>query len=195
MSKLLSIIKELPKEYFSIHDLHKISKLNRNSLRVSLSRAVKSGKITKLTNSLYTSDINLISWENLAINLYKPSYISFESALNYHNILSQQTSALTLATTKIRKEIEIDNKLLIYRHLKKDMFWGYHREDNYLLAEAEKAFLDLAYLSLNGYGHFDPEEMNLKLLNTNIIKQYLKKINHKRLSLKIKQVLINHNLS
>ena len=77
MSKLLNITNKLPKEYFSIEDLQKISNLNRNSLRVSLSRAVKSGQLTKLTNSLYTANVNKLSWENLAINLYKPSYISF----------------------------------------------------------------------------------------------------------------------
>ena len=189
MSKLLNITNKLPKEYFSIEDLQKISNLNRNSLRVSLSRAVKSGQLTKLTNSLYTANVNKLSWENLAINLYKPSYISFESALNRHGILSQQTSALTLATPKIRKEISIENERLVYRHLKKEMFWGYYREDNYLIADPEKAFLDLAYLSLNGYAHFDAEEMNLQLLDKGIIKKYLKKINLKRLTIKINNIL------
>lgn len=191
MSKLLNIINKLPKEYFSIEDLQKISKLNRNSLRVALSRSVKSGELIKLTNSLYTTDVNKLPWENLAINLYKPSYISFEFALNHHQILSQQTSAITLATTKIRKEIAIGGERLVYRHLKKEMFWGYYREDNYLIADPEKAFLDLAYLSLNGYGHFDAEEMNLRLLNKNKIRKYLKKINHKRLTLKIYNILKN----
>ena len=73
-------------------------------------------------------------------------------------------------------------KNLIYRHLKPRLFWGYQKTDNYLVANPEKAFLDLAYLSLNGYAGFDLEEMDLKLLNKKKIKEYLKRFNSKRLS-------------
>lgn len=182
MSKLLKEINNIPKKYFSIKDLYKISELKKNSIKVAISRAVKDKKIIKLTNSLYTQNINDIPWENLAINIYNPSYISFESALNYYNILSQQTAALTLATDKRKRDINIHNYPIVYRHIKNDLFWGYVKKDDYLIAEPEKAFLDLAYLSLNGYGHFDSEEMNLGLLDKKKLQQYLKRFNNKKLS-------------
>jgi len=182
MSKLSKTINNIPKTYFSLKDLSKISSLEKSSLKVAISRVVRAGEIIKLANGLYTKNINNISWENLAINIYSPSYVSFESALNYYNILSQQTISLTLATNKRRKDINIYNHSIIYRHIKSDLFWGYIRKEDYLMAEPEKAFLDLAYLSLNGYGHFDPEEMNLNLLDKGKIKKYLKKFNNKKLN-------------
>ncbi len=182
MSKLLKKINNIPKVYFSFLDLQKIIGDNKESLRVTVSRAIKAGEMAKLGKGLYTKDINDISWENLAINIYAPSYISLESALNYYNVLSQQASGLTLVTIKRGKEFNIHNQLLVYRHINSNLFWGYKKVQNFLLAEPEKAFLDLAYLSLNGYSCFDPESMNLTLLDKQKIKKYLNKINNKKLN-------------
>ena len=189
MNKLIEKINKIPKTYFSLNDLSKISELNRNSLRVSVSRAIKSGQITKLTKSFYAKNIEDINWKNLAVNLYTPSYISFETALNYYNILSQQTIGITLATNKRKNEINISDHIIIYHHIRADLFWGYKNKNNFLIADAEKAFLDLAYLSLNGYAHFDPEEMNLELLNKDKIKKYLKKFNNERLKKLISKII------
>lgn len=182
MNKLLQKINNIPKSYFSLKDLEKISDRDKNSLRVALSRSVKSGDITRLTSGIYTSDINNLTWENFAVNLYTPSYISLEYALNYYNVLSQRVYAITLVTTNRKKEVTIQGQPLNYKHIKPNMFWGYIKKEDFLIAEPEKAFLDLAYLSLNGYANFDPEEMNLGSLNKQKIKKYLKKINNPRLT-------------
>ncbi len=189
MSKLLNKINNIPKKYFSLMDLSKISDMEKDSIKVAISRAVKDKRVVKLINSLYTQNINNVPWENLAINIYSPSYVSFESALSYYNILSQQTISLTLATKKRRKNINIHNQAIVYRHIRNDLFWGYIKKDDYLIAKPEKAFLDLAYISLNGYGHFDPEEMNLDLLDQEKIKKYLKKFNNKKLDKLISSIL------
>lgn len=189
MNTLLEKINKIPKDFFSLKDLQKISQLNKTSLPVLISRAIKSGHLIKLKNGLYAKYNSDISLNQLAMYLYNPSYISFETALGQYNILSQKTSITTLATTKRHKEITSANNIFIYHHIKKDLFWGYKKEDNYLIAEPEKAFLDLAYLSLNGYGHFDIEEMNLKILNKSRLKTYLKKINQPKLTDKISKIL------
>ncbi|MFH1890431.1 MAG: hypothetical protein ABIJ91_02610 [Candidatus Kuenenbacteria bacterium] len=182
MSELINQINKIPKNYFSLNDLKKISPIKEASLKVSLSRLVKNGKLAKLGNKLYTLDALKIDLDKLACEIYAPSYISFETALGYHNILSQQSLHLTLATPKRSRIIGILNKNLIYHHLKKGLFWGYQKIDNIFLAEAEKAFLDQAYLSLNGYAKFDPEEMNLDLLDKNKIKKYCQRFKNQRLT-------------
>jgi predicted transcriptional regulator of viral defense system len=189
MSKLVKQINKIPKSYFSIIDLAKVLDLNRDALRVAISRAIKNEELFKLTKGWYGKDISKINLENLAVNIYNPSYISFQSALNYHNILSQQASSLTLATVKRKKEIKIADNLLIYHHIKPVLYWGFIRESDYLIAEAEKAFLDLAYLSLNGYANFDPSEMNLELLNKKKLKKYLNKFDNQRLNKLINNLL------
>ncbi|HCP08259.1 MAG TPA: hypothetical protein DIT25_00435 [Candidatus Moranbacteria bacterium] len=80
------------------------------------------------------------------------------------------------------------NSKFFFAKILSKQFRGYYKEDNYLIAEPEKAFLDLAYLSLNGYAKFDPEEMNLEFLDKNKIRMYLKKFDSPRLAVLIKKV-------
>jgi len=185
MEKLIEKINKIPKGYFSFADLRKISALDDGSLRVAVSRLLKSGKIISLVKGIYSADLSKVSLERFAVENYAPSYLSFEWALGRFDILSQKTYGLTLATTRQTKKISAPAGVIIYRHVKPELFWGYKNENGCLIAEPEKAFLDLAYLSLNGYGKFDPTEMNLGLLNKKKIKAYLKKINSKRLVLLI----------
>jgi len=188
MEKLMEKINKIPKGYFSFADLRKISALDDGSLRVAVSRLLKSGKIISLVKGIYSADLSKVSLERFAVENYAPSYLSFEWALGRFDILSQKTYGLTLATTRQTKKISAPAGVIIYRHVKPELFWGYKNENGCLIAEPEKAFLDLAYLSLNGYGKFDPTEMNLGLLNKKKIKAYLKKINSKRLVLLIEKL-------
>lgn len=189
MNKLTKEIIKLPKSVFSLTDLRKLPNFKEEYIKTTLSRALKAGEIIRLAGGLYSKNSGAIALENLAINIYNPSYISFESALNFYNILSQQSAVLTLATTKRAKKISVHNQMISYRHLKQDLFWGYKKNNDYLLAEPEKAFLDLAYLSVNGYGHFDSKEMNLKLLDIKKVKIYLKKFNSPKLKKIINKTL------
>lgn len=181
MNNLEKQLNKIKKSYFSFADLRKITQMDDASLRVVISRLVKTGKIARLVKGYYSIDRAMVDWQKIALEIYAPSYLSFEWVLGQYNILSQKSYALTLATTKRAKQIEIGNTNAIYRHLRENLFFGYILKDGYLIAEPEKAFLDLAYLSLNGYAKFDTEEMNLKLLDKNKIKNYLKKFKSERL--------------
>lgn len=189
MEKLIEKIKNIPRGYFSLVDIKKISREKDGSLGVALSRLVKSKQILKLQKNFYALDSTKVDLENFAIETYRPSYLSFEWALAWHNVLSQKPLNLTLATTKRSKKAMLFGKNLLYRHLKPELFWGFSNEGNYLVANPEKAFLDLAYLSLNGYAKFDLEEMNLELLDKKKIKKYLKRFGSKRLDSLIKKKL------
>lgn len=143
---------------------------------------IKSGKIIRLTKGIYTLDVSKINWGNFAVEMYSPSYLSFEWVLAKYNILSQKPINLTLAASKRSKKIITPQNIIIYHHLQPKLFWGFVKEENYLIAEPEKAFLDLAYLSLNGYAKFDLEEMNLELLDKVKLREYLRKINYRKLN-------------
>lgn len=188
MSKLAKQIKNIPKSYFSLNDIKKISILSEGGLKVAVSRMVKRGELTNLARGIYANDEAKVDWEKLAVEYYIPSYLSFEWALSKYNILSQQPLQFALATTQRSKTAEIGEKTITYHHLKKELFWGYKKINSALCAEPEKAFLDLAYLSLNGYAKFDPEEMNINLLNKNKLKKYLKKFDNKKLERLIKMI-------
>jgi len=189
MNKLANKIKNIPKQPFSYNDLKKITTLSDNSLKVTIFRMVKNGIIIRLRKGVYTTNVSKIDLESFATQGYEPSYLSFEWVLSKYNVLSQKPYNLTLATSRPAKTINIANYIISYHHLQQKMYWGYKRKDAYLEAELEKAWLDLAYLSLNGYAKFDLKEMNLSLLDKKKLKKYLKKIGSKKLNNLVKSVI------
>lgn len=176
MSGLMNDIARIPKSYFSLTDIAKVSTLARESLWVSLSRLVKQGRLVKLARGWYTADIAAVNLEQFAPDLYPGSYLSFESVLAAQGILSQQPMAITCATRRQRKTVTVGGRDIIYRHLQPKMFWGYRRVGQVSEAEPEKALLDLAYLSLRGYAKFDAGEMNLDLLDKKKLSVFLRSI-------------------
>ena len=189
MNKLANKIKNIPRQPFSYNDLKKITALSGDSLRVSIFRMIKSGIITRISNGIYTTDISKMDWESFAVQNYEPSYLSFEWVLSKYGVLNQKPYNLTLATSRPTKKINTVQNIISYHHLQPKMYWGYVKKNGYLEAELEKAWLDLAYLSLNGYARFDLQEMNLSLLNKGKIEKYLKKIRSKKLNNLIKSAI------
>jgi len=182
MNNLKKQIKTIKKSYFSFADLRKISHLSDASLRVAVSRLLSDGDLEKLSKGYYSLANNLVNYQKMAIELYSPSYLSFEWALGQYNILSQKSYTLTLATSKRTKHTKVGNITIDYHHLRQNVFFGFIMKDGYYIAEAEKAFLDLAYLSLNGYAKFDTEEMNLRILKQQKLRNYLKIFKNNRLN-------------
>lgn len=188
MSNLIKKINKIKKIYFNFSDLRKIANLDDESLRVTISRMIKSGEIRKIIKGYYCLPDVILDLPKIAVEIYAPSYLSFEWALGQYGILSQKSYSLTLSTTKRAKQISLEEANIVYRHIQLDLFFGYILKDEYLIAEPEKAFLDLAYLSLNGYAKFDAEEMNLELLDKKKIKEYLKKFNSRKLTRFIEKI-------
>ena len=144
MQKLLNKISGIPKGYFSLMDIRKIAELKEGTLKVVLSRLVKGGKIIKLGQKFYAIDLQKVDWEKFSVEVYAPSYLSVEYVLSMRGILSQQVQHLTLATSNRTKTIETPEADIIYHHLNEKLFWGYANHEGVLIAEPEKAFLDLA---------------------------------------------------
>lgn len=182
MDKLIKKLKNIPKGYFTLTDVKKVSSLSEGSLRVAMSRLVKKGNIYRIFRGIYTVDIAEIDWENFACETYCPSYISFESALAMQNILSQKPVHVTLATSNRSKQVIVKDKNIIYHHIKKNLFWGFAKKGSYLLADPEKSLLDLIYLSLRGYAKFDSEEIDFKFINKKRLDEYLKIFNIPRMN-------------
>ncbi len=181
MSVLQKKISAIPKATFTFSDIRKIADMDDESLRVSMNRLVKSGHVIRIVRGVYTHDLALVDWERLAQELYAPSYLSFESALGRAGVLSQKPYALTLATTMRTRTIETKTKTIIYHHIQPRLYWGHTREGHVYVAEPEKAFLDLAYLSLKGYATFDLDEMDITKLNSAKITRYLRKFDNAQL--------------
>jgi predicted transcriptional regulator of viral defense system len=130
-----------------------------------LDRLVENKVLDKLERGKFVLSETEVNSFKLANFIYSPSYISLESALNYYGILSQFPVEQTSVTVKKSRQKKIQGKLFSYAHIKKDLYWGYAKLEDYLIATPEKAMIDLFYLESKGLKKASIEEWELSLVD------------------------------
>ncbi|MGI6443598.1 MAG: type IV toxin-antitoxin system AbiEi family antitoxin domain-containing protein [Candidatus Dojkabacteria bacterium] len=135
------------KKLFTTKDISQILRINtQRTLENRIKKLIDTKVITPLEKGKYIlTDSNVTDFE-ISQFLYSPSYISFETALNYHGILSQFPFEIISATTKKSKSKEILGKTYTYTKISKQIYTGYYKLDNCLMAYPEKALFDQLYM-------------------------------------------------
>lgn len=136
-------------------------------------RLIRDKILIKVEKNKYILNDSKINDFELANFLYTPSYISFETALNLYNILPQFPYEVTSATTKKTAVKKIQGKAFSYSHLDKSLYWGFKKRENFLIADAEKAFLDQVYLVAKGIKNLNFGEIDLSQLKKEAVTAYL----------------------
>ncbi|MCL5986121.1 MAG: type IV toxin-antitoxin system AbiEi family antitoxin domain-containing protein [Actinobacteria bacterium] len=172
--EFIQTLRSFNKPYFTLADLEKILRMQRDSLYVTLNRLVKDGVLIRLKRGVYQPEFQGLELERAANELYYPSYISFESALSRYGILSQIPYTMTFATTRRSKKILLAEREVKYRQLKKKYFFGYKLDKGIYIAEPEKAILDQLYMMSKGKASNDMSEWSLVGLKKNKFLQYSK---------------------
>lgn len=161
---------------FSLKTLKDLLEIEKESTLFSIiNRLIKLRVLAKIEKNKYLLQAGNIHDFTLANFLYQPSYVSFETALNFYGILSQFPYEVTSATLKKTGQKTFADKLFSYTHLKKKLFWGYEKRGEFLIAVPEKALLDQIYLSSKGLRRINWEEYDFSALNINKFKNYLAK--------------------
>lgn len=150
--------------------------------------------IIKLINSWYCFNelsINEATLFQISNSLRSPSYISLETALSYYNIIPEQPFAITAITTIKTKAYNTPKGVFSYKKILPKLYFGYKvlpqlNGRPILMAEIEKALLDLLYLgsNLNGVEVIKAMRFNtfeLKKIDTEKISVYLRLFNNKAL--------------
>jgi predicted transcriptional regulator of viral defense system len=155
---------------FSIHDIRKCFP-DFDSRR--LVEWQDKGYIKKIINRWYCFSDNVVNEEFsflIANSIYSPSYISFESALSYYQLIPESVFTITSATSIKTNEFKTGLGNYNYRHIKPSLFLGYkliesgnHRVK---IAEPGKAILDYLYINehLNTAQAFEGMRFNTQLL-------------------------------
>ena len=107
--------------------------------------------------------------------LYEPSYVSLEAALNFHGILSQFPYEIASMTPRKPVTKTVDEKTFRYARIKKSLFWGYEPIQGFLIAQPEKALLDLLYLTSKGLAVVHVDELDFAKLDKIRFTLYAKK--------------------
>ncbi|MEA3463994.1 MAG: hypothetical protein U9R14_02895 [Patescibacteria group bacterium] len=196
--KYIELIKKIKDPIFSLQDL---KLLNLQVYPYQLSMWTKKGYLIKIKNGLYalSENNNTLRNEYIAFNLYQPSYVSLEWALSKYGLIPEMVYNCVSVTTKATRTFQNSFGLFVFRHIKKELFFGYKKiNDNgqvYLIAEPEKALFDYLYLNLSKIkNQADVDELRLnefeiKKLNKSKIKKFASLANNKKLDLILKLIL------
>ncbi len=126
-----------------------------SDVRRQLARWTRAGKVLQLRRGLYSLAPPFASAKPrpfvVANRLVRPSYVSLESALAFHELIPEYVPVVTSITTRRPGRFETPFGSYVYRHVKTSLFWGYRPSDlgqtrQALVATAEKALVDLLYL-------------------------------------------------
>ena len=160
--------------------------------RRRLSEWQKKGYIKKIVKGYYLfSDIAMNESLLLAIanKIYKPSYISFETAMSHYRLIPESIYMITSASTKRTSLFETPLARFSYRTIKPALFFGYSLLPGGIkIAFMEKAILDYFYINpaLRTEDDFaslriNREEM-LSRFNKKQFTDYMRRFSQKRLS-------------
>ena len=151
---------------FNLQNLSRLLDINiPRSARSVVMRLTNDKILTRIAKDTYiVTDPSPTRFE-IANFLFSPSYISLETALNYHGILSQFPLEITSVTLKKSVTKQADGQVFSYAHLKQNLFWGYEKKDGQLIAFPEKALLDQIYLSSKGLRSVHLDEYDLSNVN------------------------------
>ena len=169
--KYLELREKIQRNIFSLVGvLHYFPDEKPTAIKTQLSRFLKKGLIFQIKRGLYCFDKENIDEFVLANELYQPSYISLETALNYYGIIPDIPQEITSVTPITTKLIKTSLGRFSYTKIKSELFFGFKKvksiksEDYFQLAYPEKALLDYFYLRKIR----DPADLRLNLKSIDI---------------------------
>lgn len=143
------------KSVFSFKDLILLwNGIDRLTAGARVNYYIRKGHLYPVRRGFYAKDKNYDRFE-LATKIFTPSYISFETVLGKAGITFQFYGKIFIASYQSR-EITCDGQVYHFRKIKDAILTngaGMENRENYSIASAERAFLDVLYL-FKDY-HFD----------------------------------------
>lgn len=169
-----SNIESQEKVFFDTKDLAIFLNLDGRTLENTIKRLVVQQILTVLERGKYYVTSKTPSDFQIAYFLYNPSYISFETALSYHGVLSQFPTVITSVTTRRSRTKVLPNKEYTFSHIQKGLYIGYIKKDGFLLATPEKALVDQIYFSLKSLKSIQNlDEYNLNIIDAKKVYEFL----------------------
>jgi predicted transcriptional regulator of viral defense system len=176
----LLILQKSGRDIFSLIDLKKLLRIRSdNTAYVQTNRLTKEGFLDRIAKGVYCLKDKKPADFEIANFLYKPSYVSLESALAYYGILIQVPQVITSVTLKRAKKIRAVNKEFIYFHLDQRYYSDYIKEQHFIIATPEKALIDTIFFASYGRTVINPEEWVLDKIDKKRFKKLSVRIESK----------------
>jgi predicted transcriptional regulator of viral defense system len=165
----------------------------RDSTRMQLSRWCRNGKLISLRRGMYAfpevgTAVN-VNRAVLANSLYSPSYLSTYWVLGFYGLIPEKVVTYTSVTQRVTRSFSNPLGEFQYRSIKDTAFFGYKLRDidggRVLIAEPEKALLDLFYLESGDWNADRMAEMrfqNPEVVNVSRLNDYATRYQSPRLA-------------
>lgn len=118
-----------------------------NTLKSKLAYYVKTGRLIRLRRGMFAKN-KTYDRNELAVRIYTPAYLSFETVLARTGVIFQYYESLFVASY-LSREVIVDEQKIVYRKLKDDILGnqkGLVDRGYFFEATKERAFLDRLYL-------------------------------------------------
>lgn len=183
---------------FTVFSVGDIKKIDAGFYRRRLNEWQAKGYIKKIVKGHYVfSDLQInenVLFE-IANKIYRPSYVSFEAALSYYNLIPEAVYGITSVSTRRTYNFKAPVACFSYRTLNPKLFFGYdlvgYNGHNFKIASAEKALLDYLYINDNLKNKTDFAAMRvskdhfLKRVDEKIVRKMLRRFSKKALTNRI----------
>lgn len=142
-------IKAIGLPFFKTRDVAVICKISNSHASQLLTRLTKTEQVVQLKKGLWVIPEKI---ESMALpyllTIPEPSYISLQSALHYHGMITQ-ISEITYAVSVARTRVFTSSLGTVsIHHISADMFFGYDEIAPYVfMATPEKALIDFLYFN------------------------------------------------
>lgn len=167
------ILQNLNKPYLTYDFLVNLYR-NLSQPRHKIKKLVDKGDLIAIKRELYLLGPKykkIYSKETLANMVYGPSFISFEYALSYHNLIPERVETVTSVCFKRNKEFHTPVGTFIYRYMPKKHFslgieLKIDQIGNFFMATPERALCDIVYhqkLKADEIEEFITENLRIEL--------------------------------
>jgi predicted transcriptional regulator of viral defense system len=150
LSEALGKIKAMAQPVFRTGDIMAALNIQKSHASKLLERLTQHGHVIRLKRGLWAMPERV---EPLALVSHLtapfPSYVSLQSALYYHDMVSQIPEVIYCISLARKKTYETPVATISVHHIPQSFFFGYEERGAYdvRMALPEKALLDLLYLS------------------------------------------------
>jgi predicted transcriptional regulator of viral defense system len=143
---------------FELREVLALSTDSAKSLKNQLSGWTRDGKLTRLRRGIYLLEEpyrkQMPSVYYISNCLLRPSYVSLQTALQFHGMIPEAVGVVQAVTPKHGREWETAVGTFDFRSIKQERFWGYREyatgrpnrpQQTFLMARPEKCLLDVFY--------------------------------------------------
>ena len=162
---------------FTPKEFERLFGVSATSVHRFLHTYTKKQFLTKLRNGLYALEEKRPNLTFAANKIYRPSYVSLETALSHYGLIPETVYSVTSVTPKPTREFVAFGIGFIYTRIKQKAFQGYttkrEGDTTTLIAEPEKALADYLYFVSLGKKTLN-DRLSIRNLDMKKVREYAK---------------------